>query len=63
MEPKSDEQVRKKRAKYGEQDAWGNQVGSIRENLRRTPLQRLQRAQEMANFVAYVRTHARRRTP
>lgn len=30
---------------YGEQDAWGNSIGSLRLNLKLTPLERLRKAE------------------
>ena len=37
-------QVKDDRAKYGEQDEWGNSIASLRNNLRLSPLERLIRA-------------------
>ncbi|MBX7131421.1 MAG: hypothetical protein K1X67_01970 [Fimbriimonadaceae bacterium] len=50
MEPEVDVAA-ERRAKYGEQDEWGNQVGSLRLNLKRTAAQRLQMLQAMVDFA------------
>jgi hypothetical protein len=39
------------RAKYGEQDEWGNSIASLRNNLRLTPLERLIRADRFGKSV------------
>jgi hypothetical protein len=36
--------VKEDRAKYGEQDEWGNSIASLRNNLKLTPLERLIKA-------------------
>lgn len=53
---------REQRRDYGEQDAWGNSIGSLRLNLKLTPIERIRRAEEMARFVAKYRGAARTRT-
>lgn len=44
---------------YGEQDAYGNSVGSLRENLKLTPIERLRRAERAARFAVKYRGIAR----
>lgn len=53
---------REQRRDYGEQDEWGNSIGSLRLNLKLTPIERIRRAEEMARFVAKYRGAARTRT-
>lgn len=60
MAEKGDE-VHEDRAKYGEQDAWGNSIGSLRLNLKMTPIERLRKAESFARFAEKYRGAARRR--
>ena len=41
---RKEREVHEDRKPYGEQDAWGNDIGSLRLNLRLTPLERLVKA-------------------
>lgn len=59
MDPKRDE-VAEKRAKYGEQDEWGNDVATLRANLRLTPTQRILKAQRAAESLQELRRALRR---
>lgn len=50
MDPKRDE-IAEKRAKYGEQDEWGNDIAMLRANLKKTPAQRVATLQAMIDFA------------
>ena len=54
-------QVKDDRAKYGEQDEWGNSIASLRNNLRLTYEERLIRATEGARAIHALK-HAFKRT-
>lgn len=51
--------VREEKSPYGEQDAWGNSVDSLRLNLKLTPLERLRRAEHAAKEVIKLRNALR----
>lgn len=55
------DRVAETRNPYGEQDAWGNSIGSLRANLRLTPLERLRKADRFAEFVKKYQGVANRR--
>jgi hypothetical protein len=44
--------VRETVTPYEAQDAWGNSIASLRANLRLTPLERLRKAEQLAQFVS-----------
>jgi hypothetical protein len=37
---------------YGEQDAYGNSIANLRENLKLTPVERIRKAERFAKMVA-----------
>jgi hypothetical protein len=45
---------------YGEQDEWGNSLASLRNNLRLTPLERLRKAEDAAQFAIRFKGAAQR---
>lgn len=52
--------VRENPRPYGEQDAYGNSISTLRENLKLTPLQRLRNVESIARFMVKYRGIARR---
>jgi hypothetical protein len=53
-------EVAERRQKYGEQDAWGNSVDSLRANLRLTPIERLRRLERAANSLLELKRALKR---
>ncbi|MBS1716092.1 MAG: hypothetical protein JST30_17325 [Armatimonadetes bacterium] len=53
-------EVREAKHPYGEQDAWGNSVDSLRANLKLTPTERLRKAERAARAALRLRNAAKR---
>lgn len=54
------DQAREERSRYGEQDAWGNSIGSLRLSLKLTMVERLDKADRSARSTWWLKNALRR---
>gem|GEM_PF-4159562 len=59
-ESSEEPRVRETKTMYGEQDAWGNSVASLRANLLLSPIERLRKAERAARSLLELRNALKR---